>query len=71
MKAADRIEPPCTHIFTPDCPYLRGLNRWKAWRARTKAVCSDPIWSPNTFVAAIDDDGPILDRQDEEIGDYL
>ena len=46
---------PCTSAYCgrlecpSDCTALPALTEFKAWRKRTKAVQSDPIWSPNIY----------------------
>lgn len=41
----DKIDCPTT------CANLQKLQEFKAWKKRTNAVCADPIWSPNFYVA--------------------
>lgn len=34
-----------------NCPNYPVLLAWKRWRDETAAICVDPIWSPNRYIA--------------------
>jgi len=35
----------------PECRYYPPLREFKEWRDRTGAICLDPVWSPEFYVA--------------------
>ena len=41
----------CGQTDCTGCPYKPVLDEFKAWKHRTAAVCSDPIWSPTVYRA--------------------